>query len=64
MISWMVDAESDENIEGTSSSLASSVIAPAADGAESMSEQWKIRLDIACLCDAKQTAKHNGAYKL
>ena len=47
--------------QGTSS--LSSVFAPAADGAESVWEQWKIRLDIACLCGAKQTAKHK-AYKL
>ena len=46
-----------ENIEGISSS--SSVFAPAADGAVSVWEQWKIHLDIACLCGAKQTAKHN-----
>ena len=34
------DVELDENIEGTPSS--SSVFAPAADGAESVWEQWKI----------------------
>ena len=48
----------DENIDETSSS--SSVFAHAANGAESVWEQWKIRLDIACRCGAKQTAKHKA----
>ena len=55
------DAESDKNIEGTSSS--SLVFAPAAGRAQSEWEQWKILLDIACHYGAKQTAKYN-AYKL
>ena len=55
------DTEFDENLEA--SSFSSSIFAPAADGAESVWEQWKISLDITCLCGAKQTAKHK-AYKL
>ena len=52
---------SDENLAGSSSP--SSVSAPAADGAESEWEQWKVLLEIACLCGAKQTAKYK-AYNL
>ena len=52
------DAKSVENIEGASSS--SSIFAPTADEAELEWEQWKICLDIACLCVAKQTAKHKS----
>ena len=55
------DLESDEKLEGQLSS--SSIFALAADGAESEWEHLKILLDTACLCGAKQTAKHK-AYKL
>ena len=46
------DSESDENLAGPSSS--SSVSVQAADGAESVWEQWKVHLDIVYLYRAKQ----------
>ena len=58
------DLESDENLEGSSSS--SSIkddLCPCSRQSLIRVAQWKIRLDITCLCGVKQTAKHK-AYKL
>ena len=62
MILWMVVRLQMRNATKISRERPS-FFAPAVDGAESVWEQWKIHLDIACLCGGKQSAKHN-AWKL